>query len=130
MTLEYSYRVPATYPGSTNFTQWVKTYSTQINGELQVESDVAAFGDDSHTSNTIVDVISKLLEARYVYQEDLDKTPLTERDGMIIPHLKDAQFLSLREALFDLKGMLPTISADDPPAFNFDLDVLEGGFDD
>jgi hypothetical protein len=130
MTLEYSYRVPATYPGSTNFAQWVKTYSTQINGELQVESDVAAFGDDSHTSNTIVDVISKLLEARYVYQEDLDKTPLTERDGMIIPHLKDAQFLSLREALFDLKGMLPTISADDPPAFNFDLDVLEGGFDD
>lgn len=48
---------------------------------------------------------------------------------MIIPHLKDDQFISLRKALRDLRGMLPTISGDDPPAFNFDLDVTEGGFD-
>ena len=129
MTLEYSYRIPATYPGTTNFAQWIKTYGTQINTHLGVTSDIAAFGDDSHTSRTIVTVISALLESRYVYQEDRDKTPLTERGAMIIPHIKDPQFVSLREDLEGLKGQLPTIAPDDPPAFNFDLDVTEGGYD-
>ena len=90
---------------------------------------MGAFGDNTHSTNTIVDIIGQLLESRFVYVEDRDKTPLTERGPMIIPHLKDDQFLSLRKALIDLKGMLPTISADDPPAFNFTLDQLEGGFD-
>ena len=129
MTLEYSYRVPATYPGTNNFAQWIKTYGTQINTQLGVSSDIAAFGDDSHTSRTIVTVISALLESRYVYQEDRDKTPLTERGAMIIPHIKDPQFVSLRGDLEGLKGILPSVSPDDPPAFNFDLDVTEGGYD-
>ena len=129
MTLEYPYRIPATYPGTTSFDQWIKTYSAQINNELGVSTDVAAFGDNSHTSNIIVSVISALLESRYVYQEDRDKTPLTERGAMIIPHIKDSQFVSLREDLKALKGQLPTIASSDPPAFNFDLDVTEGGYD-
>lgn len=129
MTLEYSYRVPATYPGTTNFDQWIITYSTQINTQLGVSSDVAAVADNSHTSNTIVTVISALLESRYVYQEDRDKTPLTERGAMIIPHIKDAQFVSLRSDLEGLKGILPSVSSDDPPAFNFDLNVTQGGYD-
>lgn len=128
--MEYSHRDASVDPGATQFAQWIKSYSTQVNGELQVESDVAAFGDDSHTSRTIVDTIGQLLEARFVYYEDLEKTPLTERGTIIIPHLKDLRFLSLRQSLIDLRGMIPTVSADDPPAFNFDLDVLEGGFDD
>ena len=127
--LEYQYRDASVYPGTSQFTQWILSYSTQINGELQVEGDVAAFGDLSHTSNTIVDIIGQLLESRFVYNEDRDKTPLQERGPMIIPHIKDDQFLSLRRALFDLKGMLPQVSPGDPPAFNFDLNTVEGGFD-
>ncbi len=65
----------------------------------------------------------------FIYTEDRDKTPLTERDEMILPHIKDAQFLSIRESLKDLKGQLPSVASDDPPAFNFDLDVTEGGYD-
>ena len=97
---------------------------------MQVESDVASFGDNSHTSNTIVDIIGQLLEAKFVYYEDRDKTPLSERGIMIIPHIKDDKFLSLRIALADLKGMIPSVSSADPPAFNFDIQSLEGGFDD
>ncbi len=116
-------------PGSTQFTRWILDYSTQINGELQVEGDVAAFGDSSHTSETIITVIGKLLEAMFIYSEDREKTPLTERGDLIIPHIKDDQFLSIRKSLFDLKGMLPTTASTDPPAFNFDLNVTQGGYD-
>lgn len=129
MTLEYPYRIPATYPGTTSFAQWIKTYSTQINTFLGVTTDIAAFGTDDHTSRTIVTVISALLESRYVYQEDRDKTPLSERGDMIIPHIRDQQFVSLRADLEGLKGQLPTVASNDPPAFNFDLDVTEGGYD-
>lgn len=94
-----------------------------------MESDVASFGDDSHISNTIVANIGHLLEAMFIYSEDREKTPLTERGELIIPNIKDAQFLSIRESLKDLKGMIPTVSSDDPPAFNFDLNVTEGGYD-
>ena len=125
----YYWRDASTSPGTTQFSQWITEYSTQINGELGVSTDVGAFGDNSHTSNTIVTSIGQLLEAMFIYAEDRDKTPLTERDEMIIPHIKDAQFLSIRESLKDLKGQLPTIASDDPPAFNFDLDVTEGGYD-
>ena len=64
-----------------------------------------------------------------MYSEDREKTPLTERGDLLIPHIKDPQFLSIREALFDLKGMIPNVASNDPPGFNFDLNVTEGGFD-
>ena len=127
--LEYPKRDASISPGSNQFTQWIKTYSAQINGYLQVENDVAAFGDDSHTSNTIVSIIGILIESRFVYNDDLEKTPLSIRGELIVPNLKMAQFVYLRADLDDLRGMLPTISAGDPPAFNFDINASEGGFD-
>lgn len=126
---DFPHRDASGSPGSTQFTQWIKIYSTQINGELQVESDVVAFGADTHTSNTVLDIINQLLEFKFIFFEDIDKTPLTERQNLQIPHIKDDRFLSFRKALEDLKGQIPTIVPDDPPAFNFDLNVTEGGFD-
>lgn len=109
----------------------IKTYSAQINGYLQVSSDVCAFGDASHTSETIVGIISELLEAHIKYIEDLDKTPLTERaDTITPPSLDMRKYIHMKVMLDSLKGMIPTVSSQDPCAFNFDLDTLEGGFDD
>jgi len=127
--LEHSHRDVSTDPGSTIFAQWIKSYSRQINGQLGVSTDVAAVAQDNHTSNTIVDAIATLLEARFVYYDDQEKTPLSERGSIPIPHLKMDRFAYLRVDLEELKGQIPTIASSDPPAFNFDLDTVEGGFD-
>lgn len=97
---------------------------------MGVPSDICDSADASHTSETIIDVIAKLLEAMFIYCDDLDKTPLTERGKLEIPHIKMDRFAYLRANLDDLKGQIPTVATSDPPAFNFDLDTLEGGFED
>ena len=127
--LEHVHRDVSVDPTSTVFAQWIKSYSTQINNYLGVSANICAFGDNSHTSNTIVDAIATLLEARFVYSDDLDKTPLTERGVLEVPRLKMNRFVDIQDNLETLKGQLPTIAANDPPAFNFDLDTIEGGFD-
>ena len=127
--LEHKHRDASADPGTSQFAQWIKTYSRQINGQLGVPTDIGSFGDDTHATNDIVDVIAVLLEARYVYYDDLEKTPLTERGSLEIPHIKMDRFGYLRADLEELKGQIPTIASNDPPAFNFDLDTVEGGFD-
>lgn len=124
--LEHSHRDVSVDPTSTVFAQWIKSYSAQCNGYLGVSTDIAAFGDDSHTSRTMVDVMATLLEARFVYYDDLEKTPLTMRGTLEVPYLKMARFAHLRGDLDDLKGSLPSIEA---PAFNFDINTTTGGFD-
>lgn len=58
----------------------------------------------------------------------MDKTPLTERgDNLELPSLRMPKYAHLRFILEDLKGADASIEG---PAFNFDLDTLEGGFDD
>ena len=93
---------------------------------MGVSTDICAFGDLTHTSETLIDVSATLLEARFVYFEDLDKTPLTERGTLEVPYLKMARFLHLRENLDDLKGQVPSI---EPSTFNFDLTRTQGGFE-
>ena len=124
----YKHRDASVFPGTTQFTQLIKTYSAQINGYLQVTSDICAFGDASHESETIIGIIAELLEAHLKYIDDLDKTPLTERgDNIRPPSLDMPQYVHIKLMLDNLKGADATI---EPPAFNFDLDVLEGGFED
>jgi len=127
--LEHVHRDVSADPTSLVFAQWIKSYSTQINGQLGVSTDVGSFGDDNHKSKTIVDAIATLLEARFVYNDDQEKTPLSERGSIPVPHLKMDRFTYLRADLEELKGQLPNIAPSDPPAFNFDLDTVEGGFD-
>lgn len=76
-----------------------------------------------------MDAIATLLEARFVYYDDLQKTPLSERGELEVPRLKMARFVDIRDNLETLKGQIPTVAASDPPAFNFDLDTVEGGYD-
>ena len=116
-------------PTSEVFAQWITSYTSQINGYIGVSTDICAFGDATHTSETIVDVIATLLEARFVYYDDVEKTPLSERGQLEIPNLKMPRYAYLRETLEDLKGQIPTVASSDPPAFNFDLDTISGGFD-
>ena len=71
-------------------------------------------------------IIATLLESLYVYTENIDKTPLSERGDIPIPHLKMEVFFTLRSELEDLKGIVTSIEV---PGFNFDLDTTEGGFD-
>ena len=127
--LEHPHRDVSVDPTSTVFAQWIKSYSTQINNYLGTQNDIAAFGDNNHKSRTIVDAIATLLEARFVYSDDLDKTPLTERGVLEVPRLKMRRFIDIQDNLDTLKGADPTVSSGDPPAFNFDLDTIEGGFD-
>ena len=78
----------------------------------------------------MVDAIATLLEARFVYQDDLERTPLSERGSLEVPRLKMMNFTDIRDNLDTLKGQIPEVASNDPPAFNFTLDMLEGGFDD
>lgn len=127
--LEHSHRDVSADPGTTQFAQWILSYSTQINNYLGVSTNICAFGDNSHTSNTIVDAMATLLEGRFVYYDDLEKTPLSERGVLEVPRLKMKRFVDVQDNLETLKGQIPTIASNDPPAFNFDLDTVEGGFD-
>lgn len=86
-------------------------------------------GAESHAGSVITEIIATLLEARFVYFDDLDKTPLSERGELEIPHLKMIKYAYLRSDLEDLKGQIPSVATADPPAFNFDLDTVEGGYD-
>jgi len=74
----------------------------------------------------VVSAIADLLEARCVYNDDLSKTPLTERGALEIPHIKMDRFFYIRGMLDELKGQVSSIEV---PGFNFDLDTTEGGFD-
>ena len=111
------------------FAQWILSYSAQINGYLGIDANCCAFGDASHTSYTVVDIIATLLEARFVYYDDQEKTPLSVRGDIEVPYLRMDRFGYLRAQLEDLKGQLPSIASNDPPAFNFDLNTTSGGFD-
>ena len=115
------------WPGTGQFTQLIKTFTAQINGYIGVTSDICAFGDATHESETIIGIIAELIEAHLKYVEDLDKTPLSERgDNISPPSLHMPKYAHARAILEDLKGSDASI---EPPAFNFDLDTIEGGFD-
>jgi len=118
----FPHRDASAVPGSTQFTQWIKTYTAKINGYLGVSTDICAFGDATHESESIIAIISDLLEAHYVYTDDLERTPLSERGNIIKPYLTS----DMRMMLDELKGQDDTI---EEPAFNFDTNVTSGGFD-
>ena len=121
------HRDASTWPGTTQFTQIIKTYTAQINNYLQVTTDICAFGDATHEGETIIGIIATLIEAHLKYLEDLGKTPLSERGDLEVPSIHMPKYTYMLQALDELKGSDSTIEA---PAFNFDLDTLEGGFDD
>ena len=122
----YTHRDASVSPGSTQFTQWIKTYSTQINNYLQVSSDICAVADASHVSETIIGVIGVLLENHYDYIDLWRRTPEPERATLPVPHIRDRQFLGL---LFDLDSLKGQDSSIEEPAFNFILSRTEGGFE-
>jgi hypothetical protein len=113
-------------PGSTQFTQWIKMFSAQINDYYQVTSDICAYGDGTQQSEAIIGVIAFLLEAHFIYANDLSRTPLSERGNLKPPHLMNDEFIPQRFELDQVKGADESI---DPAGFNFDTDTTTGGFD-
>ena len=67
-----------------------------------------------------------MLEAHYIYADDLGRTPLSDRGELEQPHLMQGKFTSLRFELDQIKGADASI---DPAGFNFDTDTATGGFD-
>lgn len=122
----YKHRDASVDPTSTSFTQWIKTYSAQINTYLGVTSDICAYGDGSTQSETIIDVIGELLEAHFNYRDLWRRTPEPERANLTKPHLNMTRYTHLRMMLEEVKGMDESIET---PAFNFLLDRTSGGYE-
>jgi hypothetical protein len=120
--LLFPHRDASASPGTNQFTQWIKAYTAKINGYLGVSTDICAVGDDTHEEESIVAVIANLIEAHYVYVDDLNRTPLSERGNLTRPYLS----VSMKQILDNLKGQDESIEA---PAFNFRTDTTQGGYD-
>ena len=73
--------------------------------------------------NTLKDVADDLLIRKYWFEKYIDFSSTPEMRNEALPELTAEN----KGDLDSLRGQTPI--SDDPPAFNFDLDVTEGGFD-
>ena len=91
--------------------------TADINDFLDVEADIATSADDDHTSQTCARVAGVLLEAKLIWLENLDKTPLSERSETPEPDLMGIDNIKLRDKLNNLRRR------EQPRAFNFNLNT-------
>lgn len=111
----YTHRDASASPGSAQFTQWISMYSAQINAYMSVDEDVAAFGDGTNESETIIAVIAELLEDHFQYADLWRRTPEPERNTILKPSIMYARYAGLRMLLDHVK------EADDAPAYYYEM---------
>jgi hypothetical protein len=108
-----------TFPTTAEFTEWVVWADGKMKSYLQCGSTLP-----TDIGDILKDVADDLLIRKYRFEKEVgfatSRDMLDESGPQLTPENKTD--------LDSLKGQ--DTSSDDPPAFNFDLDVLEGGFDD
>lgn len=123
--LAYPHRDASVDPGSSEFTQWIKEYSAEINIYLGVDSDICAFGDDTDESNFMAKQIGILLEARIDYKLTRKRTSSFDLVAMSPePSLFDDRFWRVRMALSSILG---TLGAEAESAWTYEFTRYSGG---
>lgn len=118
--LQYPHRATpgvATFPGTTQFAQWIIDITSDINDFLDETSDIATSGDNNHDSQTCAKVAGVLLEAKMIWTENMEKTPLSERSEIPEPDLMDPSYVQLRAKLNNLRRK------NKPVAMNFSMNT-------
>ena len=110
-------QITDTFPTTTQFAQWQKWADSKIKSYLQCGNTLP-----TDQGNIMESVADDLLVRKFNYEKLLPKLLSGELLSLSLPELTGPNKMDLDS----LKGQDESI---EDPAFNFDLDRLEGGFD-
>ena len=103
------------WPGTSQFTQMVKEFSSEVNRFHDVTTDICSVSDATQESYLHAKYISDLIEEKMVYLEQSQNVAVQNRVNTQAPSLFDANHTGMRAALIREKR------EEKPKCYNYNM---------